>query len=117
MKADLRFLMALNAALIGIAILAIAKLVALTPPQQDFTADIKWLNQAPSVSAAVESAGTIAKKAMRRGETIKKERKLSAILGGFAGFVGATNLFYMIWLYRKMKAGVYLQDGVELQKT
>jgi len=97
--------MLLNAAMIGIAFFAIAKLVSLPSPEQDFIADIEKLNQSGSVGAAVESAGMIAKKAMRRGETIKKERRLAAMLVGFAGFVGVTNLFYMIYLYRKMKVG------------
>jgi hypothetical protein len=116
MRPDLRFLIALNFSLIVVAILATAKLLALTPPKSDFTANIEKINASSSVGQAAEAAVMIAKVAMRRGEKIKEERRLAAILGGFVGFVGVTNLIFLVHLYRQVKNGVYFQDGVELEK-
>jgi len=117
MKPDLRFLIFLNAVLFAIACLAVFTLLTLAPPRSDFTENIERIGRSPSVGSTVESAGMIAKIAMRRAETIKEERKLAAILGGFAGFVGVTNLYFMIILYRQLRRGACSHDAVELQKT
>jgi len=117
MKPDIRFLIGLNAALFCIALLAAFKVLTLTSPSSDFIADIDRIKQSTSVEAAGENAAQIAKVAMRKGEQLRKERHISAIIAGFSGFVGATNLYFMIILYRKVRNGIYLYNGVELEKS
>ncbi len=116
MMPDLRFLLFLNAALIAIGGVALFKLITVPAPKPNLTELVDRVKKASYIEQAIEEAGFIAKLATKRAERIFEERRFSAIICGFGAFVGATNLFYFVILYRKTKNGAYFQNGVELTK-
>jgi len=118
MNSDLRYLILLNVALIAVSGYAAYKsyLSGGTNPKWLDLAAIESTIQTGDSEEMRELATTLATGLENRVQAVRNDRRRSAVLFGVTTLIAATNLWLIVWIYRKSRHGLYIEDGVMLHK-
>ena len=117
MSSDLRYLIFLNIFLIGISAYAafISYRKSETNPKWYDATAIEEVVSRGNVEELTKLTTTLSAGLENRIAAVRSDRKRVALLAGFTVVVACSNLWLIIWLYRKSRKGLYLQDGVMLE--